>query len=139
MSLFPYLKLANTDFLLILHQGISAELVREIREISGNFIFWVDWEPWFPMIVSLLKNFSILLPPNILTLPSKRSGKHPLYSKMKLLAVHLSGKASETQTFQEKLQMLSQIRGEQPPKVVEFSGDGLFMQVQGTRIPILQM
>ena len=58
---------------------------------------------------------------------------------MKLLAVHLSGKASETQTFQEKLPMLSQIRGEQPPKVVEFSGDGLFMQVQGTRIPILQM
>ena len=36
---------------------------------------------------------------------------------MKLLAVHLSGKASETKTFQEKLEMLSQIREEQPPKV----------------------
>ena len=43
---------------------------------------------------------------------------------MKLLAVHLSGKASETQTFQEKLQMLSQIRGE---------------QLQGTRISALRM
>ena len=36
---------------------------------------------------------------------------------MKLLVVHLSGKGSETQTFQRKLQMLSQIHGEQPPEV----------------------
>ena len=54
---------------------------------------------------------------NILTLPFKRSGKHPLYPKMKLLAVYLSGKALETQIFQEKLQMLSQIRAEQLPEV----------------------
>ena len=78
---------------------------------------WWKTQFWFPMMVSLLKNFPILLPPNILTLPSKRSAKHPLYPKMKLLAVHLSGKASETKTFQEKLEMLSQIREEQPPKV----------------------
>ena len=60
---------------------------------------------------------------------------------MKLLAVHLSGKASETQTFQEKLQRLLQIRGEQSPEVGtnQFSGDGMFMQVQGTRISVLQM
>ena len=96
---------------------------------------------WFPMMVSLLKNFPILLPPNILTLPSKRSAKHPIYPKMKLLAVHSSGKASETQTFQEKLQMLSQIRGEQPFEVGanQFSGDGVFMQVEGAWIPVLQM
>ena len=60
---------------------------------------------------------------------------------MKLLAIHLSGKASETQTFQGKLQMLSQIDGEQPLEVDtnQFSGDGLFMQLQGTRISVLQM
>ena len=60
---------------------------------------------------------------------------------MKLLAVYLSGKASETQTFQEKLQMLSQIREEQPLEVStnQFSGDGLFLQVEGARIPVLQM
>ena len=86
-------------------------------------------------------DYTILLPPNILTLPSKRSATQPLYLKMKSLAVHLSRKASEIQTFQRKLQMLSQIRGEQPPEVDtnQFSGDGLFMQLQGTRIPILQM
>ena len=60
---------------------------------------------------------------------------------MKLLAVQLSGKASETQNFQEKLRMLSQIRGEQSPEVStnQFSGHGLFIQVQGTRISVLQM
>ena len=60
---------------------------------------------------------------------------------MKLLAVHLSSKASKTQTFQRKLQMLLQIPGEQPPEVDtnQFSGDGLFMQLQGTRMPALQM
>ena len=36
---------------------------------------------------------------------------------MELLAVHLSGKTFETETFQEKWQMLSQICGEQPHKV----------------------
>ena len=83
------------------------------------------------MMVSLLKNFPILLSPKILTLVSKRSAKHPLYPKMRLLAVHLSGKASETQTFQEKLQILSQFCGEQPSEIGmnQFSGDGLFMQV----------
>ena len=50
---------------------------------------------------------------------------------MNLLAVHLTGKASEAQNFQEKLQMLSHIRGEQSPEVCmnQFSGNGLFMKV----------
>ena len=93
------------------------------------------------MMVSLLKIFPILLPPKILTLTSKRSAKHPLYPKMKLFVVHLSAEASETQTFQEKLQMLLQIRGEQPPEIGtnQFSGDGFFMQIQGTRIPVPQI
>ena len=59
---------------------------------------------------------------------------------MKLLAFHFSGKASETQTFKVKLQMLSQIRGEQPPKVGtnQFSCDGLFMPVQETESVLMR-
>ena len=36
--------------------------------------------------------------------------------------------------------MLSQIGGEQTPEVNmnQFSGDGLFIQLQGTQIPVLQ-
>ena len=102
---------------------------------------WWKTQFWFPMMVPLLKNFPILLPPNILTLQSKRSAKHPLYPKMKLLAIHLSGKASETQTLQEKFQMLQQICEEQPAKVStnQFLGNSLFMQVQGTQIHVLQI
>ena len=59
---------------------------------------------------------------------------------MKLLAIYLSRKASETQTFQEKLQMLLQICGKQPPEVRmnQFSGNGLFIEFHGTRIPVRQ-
>ena len=121
--------------------GAAIAKVRKGKCLGIMIIPWWKTQFRFAMMVSLLKNFLILLPPNILTLPSKRSTKHPFYPKMKLLAVHLSGKAPETQIFQEKLQMLSQIRGEQPPEVGtnQFSGNGLFMHVQGTRIPVLQM
>ena len=84
--------------------------------------------------------------------PDTSSSKHTDFTIQKIsktrylleneiISGSLIRKASETQTFQEKLRMLSQIRGEQPPEVGtnQFSGDGLFMQVQGTRIPILQM
>ena len=116
--------------------------IAKVRKEKCSWIIIIPW--WktqflFPMMVPLLKNFQILLPPKILTLSSKRSTKHPLYPNMKLLAVHSSGKASETQTFHKKLQMFSQICGEQPPEVGtnQFSGNGFYMQVQGTWIPVL--
>ena len=73
-------------------------------------------------------------------LRSKISAKL-LYPKMKLLAVYLSRKASETQAFQEKLQKLLQICGEQPAEVRtnQFSDNGLFMEFHGTWIPVLEM
>ena len=46
--------------------------------------------------VSLLKYLPILFSPNLLTSPSKRLAKHPLYLEMKLLAVHLSGKLGKS-------------------------------------------
>ena len=83
---------------------IAATKAKVRKEKCSWIIVKSWWKTQFgiPMMGSLPKNFSIFLPPNILILPSKRSAKHPLYRKMKLLAVHLSGKASETQTFQEK-------------------------------------
>ena len=88
--------------------GVAIAKVRK-EKCSGIMIIpWWKTQFWVPMMV--LKNFLMLLPSNILTLPSKRSAKHPLYWKMKLFGIHLSRKASETQTFQEKLQMLPQMR-----------------------------
>ena len=97
------------------------------------------------MIVSLLKNlvqiFSKYSDSRICAFTIQKVSKTPTLSKNEIISRSLIRKASETQPFQEKLQMLSQIRGEQPPEVGmnQSSSDGLFLQFQETRIPVLQM
>ena len=59
-------------------------------------------------------DFPVILPPNILALPFNQDQQHPLYPKMKLLALHLSANPSDIQTFRQKLQMLSWSCGDQP-------------------------
>ena len=88
-----------------------------------------------------LQDFSVILPPNILALPFSQDQQHPLYPKMKLLAVHLSANPSDIQTFHHKLQMLSWSRGDQPQgqDMSPYSEDGTDLRYQGMRIPILQM
>ena len=83
----------------------------------------------------------MILPPNILALPFNQDQQHPLYPKMKLLAVHLLAYPSDIQTFHQKLQMLSwnsgyQLQGQD---MSLYSEDGTTLQYQGMRIPILQM
>ena len=77
------------------------------RGASGVMIipFW-NTQFWFPMIFSLLQDFPVILPLNILALPFNQDQQHPLYPKRKLLAVHLSANPSDIQTFHQKLQML---------------------------------
>ena len=77
------------------------------------------WKPLTIIIKRSILDVTAALdsPLNILSLPSKRSEKHPPYLKMKLFIVHLSGKTFETESFQDKLQILSQIRGEQSHEV----------------------
>ena len=61
--------------------GAATAKVRQERCSAIMTIPWWKTRFWFPMLVSLLTNFPILLPPNILTLPSARSPKHPLCLK----------------------------------------------------------
>ena len=93
------------------------------------------------MMVSLLQTFPVILPPNTLALPFNQVQQHPLYPKMKLLAVHLSGNPSDIQTFHQKLQMSSWSRGDQAQghDISPYLEDGTALQYQGMRIPILQM
>ena len=59
--------------------GVAIAKIRK-EKCSGIIIIpWWKTQFWFLMMVSLLNNFLILLPPNVLTLSSKRSAKHPLY------------------------------------------------------------
>ena len=50
---------------------------------------WSVAQFWFPVVVALLKTFSSLLPLNILTFSFSSSITHPVYSKLKLLALLL--------------------------------------------------
>ena len=59
------------------------------------------------MMVTLLQDFPVVLPPNFLTLPSNKGLQHPLYLEMKVLAIHLLGRPSDTHNFHQKLVKLS--------------------------------
>ena len=93
------------------------------------------------MMFSLLQDFPVILPPNILALPFNQDQQYPLYPKMKLLAVHFSAHPSGIQTFHQKLQMLSWSRGDQlqDQDMSLYSADGTTSQYQGMRIPNLQI
>ena len=101
------------------------------------------WNTQFrlPMMVSLLQDFPVILPPNTLALPFNQDQKYPRYPKMKLLAVHLSANPSDIQTFHQKLQILSWSCGYQPQgqDMSPHSEDCTALRYQGMRIPLLQM
>ena len=100
---------------------------------------WLVTQAWFPVMVTLLKDFLILLSQVILILPSNRKLSHPLNPKMKVLAVHLSRKFKNTQSFIPKSRALSEIRGDNWPgrKMNQSSADGLSFHSHGKLIPML--
>ena len=122
---------------------IRARISKIKREGASGVMIIPLWNTlfWFPMMVSILQDFPVTLPPNILALPFIQDQQHPLYPKMKLLAVHLSANPSDIQTFHQKLQMLSWSCGDQPQRqdMSPYSEDGTALRYQGMRIPILQM
>ena len=86
--------------------AVLAKIKQE--QCSGIMVTpWWKTQVWFPMMIKLLVNFPVLLPPNILTLPWNKSVQHPLDRKMKFLAIELSARHYETQVFLQKLLMLS--------------------------------
>ena len=121
---------------------IGASISKIKREGASGVMIIPLWNTQFsfPMMASLLQDFPVILPPNILALPFSQDQQHPLYPKMKLLAVHLSANPSDIQTFHQKLQMLSWSCGDQPQHqdMSPYSEDGTALRYQGMRIPILQ-
>ena len=121
--------------------GASISKIKQKGASGVKIIPLSNTQFWFPMMVSLLQDFPLILPPNILALPFNQDQQHPLYPKMKLLALHLSANPSDIQTFRQKLQMLSWSCGDQPQgqDMSPYSEDGTDLRYQGMRIPILQM
>ena len=135
---------ANLKFYAFPLLSLIGTSISKIRREMGVGIIIIPWwviQFWFPMMVPLLQDFPVVLPPNVLTLPSNKGLQHPLYSKMKLLAVHLSGRPSDTQNFHQKLLKLSWNRGDnqQGRDMSKCLNDGTGMQYQVMKIPILQM
>ena len=97
---------ANLKFYTFSPFSLIVTFIWKIRRemTAGIMIFpWRVTQFWFPMIVPLLQDFPVALPPNVWTLPSNKGFQHPLYPKINLLAVNLSGGPSDTQSFHQKL------------------------------------
>ena len=76
----------------------------------------------------------------VVDLPSEKQATHPLLPKMRLLAVRLSGKQSETEKFQTILQKLSQSRGDTHSQNMKQSLKiGNNMHYQGRKIPLIHL
>ena len=135
---------ANIKFYAFLPFSLIGASITKIKQEGASGIMIIPlWNTkfWFPIMVSLLQDFPVILPQNILALPFNQDQQPPLYLKMKLLAVRLSSHSSDIQTFHQKLQMLPWSCGDQPrgPDMSMYSKDGTDLRYQGMRIPILQI
>ena len=119
----------------------SMSKIRREMVVGIMIIPWWVTQFWFLMMVHLLQDLPAVLTPNDLKLPSNKGLQHPLYPKMKLLAVHLSGRPSDTQNLHQKLLKLSWNRSnhQQRPDMSQCLNDSTGMQYQGIKAPILQM
>ena len=78
--------------------------------------------------------------PKVVDLSSNKQATYPLLSKMRLLAVRLSRKQSETGKFQTILQKLLQNRGDEHSRNMHQSlKNGNSMHYQGMNIPLIYL
>ena len=63
---------------------VGARILKIKQEGAPGVMIIPLWNTqfWFPMMVSLLQDFPVILPPNILALPFNQDQQHPLYSKI---------------------------------------------------------
>ena len=102
---FPPLSLIGATLVKIRHYQASGIMI----------LLWWQTQFWFLML-KMLQDFPLQLPSNIklLILPLNKQATHPILPKMRLLAVRLSGKQSETGKFHNILQKLSWSSGDIP-------------------------
>ena len=68
----------------LLNMLVGARILKIKQEGAPGVMIIPLWNAqfWFPMMVSLLQDFLVILPPNILALPFNQDQQHPLYSKI---------------------------------------------------------
>ena len=97
--------------------SLVARCLQKLRQDQSRAImivpFWPT-QPWFSRLLHLITDIPLVIPAqrNILYLPHSQD-PHPLWRKLNLLACQLSGKISDTKTFQQGLPTLSCRHGSQ--------------------------
>ena len=95
-------------------------------------------QTWWPTLIQLIVAPCLLLPlpQDILTLCHRPEKKHPL-KKMRLALFPISGRRSNLEAFQKKLNRLSSVRGEnQPGNNMKHILSNGFITVKGNMIPL---
>ena len=120
--------------------------VSKIIQEKASGIMVIPWWPtqnWFPVMAQSLVDYPIILPQKkaTLTLPLHENKSHPLFPKLQLLAIRLSGKQWEIETFRRKLWTSSVSPGEtqQHLNMKGYSDSGKTIAAKGVLIPLLQM
>ena len=72
-------------------------------------------QPWFPKLIQMLVAVPLLLPLNVLNLPFNTTAVHRQHKNLRLMACHLSGISTRSETFQKKQLPSSAVLGEPLP------------------------
>ena len=114
------------------------------EKASGVMLIpWWVTQNWFSIMTQLLVVYPIILPKKnaTLTLLLHENKPHPLYPKLQLQAIRLSGKQWEIKAFRRKLWTSFVSHGETQQHLVMkgYSDSGKTISAKGVSIPLLQM
>jgi hypothetical protein len=122
--------------------SIIHRVLRKILEDgTGGILIIPHWpaQPWVPLLARVLLDRPLLLPrrPHLLSLPYKPQERHPLSSKLRILACPVSGNTGKVKAFQQRLLTSCLIHGEQGPSAstTPMSGSGCFFAMIGRSLP----
>ena len=104
---------------------------------------WWPTQPWYPVVMQMLVDQPRILPhmQRLLYLHHNLDKVHPLHSKLRLLARHLSGNHSKVKAFQNKLSisLLSPGEVEQSSNTKHIVTNGPFSVVKGKLIQFVAL
>ena len=124
---------------------VARVLAKISRDEATGILIVPRWttQSWFPQMLTLLIDHPRQIPPSkqLLSLPHNPEVAHPLYKKLSLLAINLSGRQCRVWDYQTKLQTLSQNHGgrEHDHNMIPFLEDGEGFALQGKLIPCLPL
>ena len=100
---------------------IGRVLSKVVQEEAQGILVVPLWttQPWFPHLLKLLIDHPRVVQPcrNLLTLPGKAEEVHPLFNKLQLLVVHLSGVHWKNCSYLQQLPSSLPTPGETEPSL----------------------